>query len=138
MKARILIAVLLLAILGGSLFYAEQLREEYNLARQNSDALSRELAGLQSQAASLMEELEVLNGGVNQNLVEEAEDLRQQARDLADQTQQLLAQIEDMEIRVQENRDALSQASEELTYLEGVCDALEQGIKEVQNYLDGN
>ena len=43
-----------------------------------------------------------------------------------------------METRLEENREALAKADEELMQLEGVYNALQEGLKEVQNYLDGN
>ena len=60
------------------------------------------------------------------------------AQELADQLQALHTEMEVLRSFLEENQDAAAQAQEEIDYLQGVYNALEEGLKEVENYIAGN
>ena len=138
MKLRIFAAVLLIAAIAGALWGAWILHGEYTQARDRYDTAAGQLSELDEKAAKLQKELDGLTLDAAQARQEEADTLRQEAEQLTIQLDALKAEIETMKTYLEENQDAVAEAQAELTYLQGVYDALEEGLAKVEGYLAGN
>ena len=69
---------------------------------------------------------------------DQADALSQEARALSEQLETLREEIEQLSSYLEENRDAAEKAQEELEYLQGVYDALKDGLTQVEGYIAGN
>ena len=138
MKLRILAAVVLVLALVASLCGAWILHGAYSDARDRHTAQSARLQELTARAEELQSTLDGLTLDNAQDLQAQADALNRQAQELADQLQALHTQMEALRSFLEENQDAAAQAQEEIDYLQGVYNALEEGLKEVENYIAGN
>lgn len=138
MKLRIIAAVVLVLALVASLCGAWILHGAYSDARDRHTAQSAQLQELTARAEELQSTLDGLTLDNAQDLQAQAQELDRQAQELADQLQALHTEMEVLRSFLEENQDAAAQAQEEIDYLQGVYNALEEGLKEVENYIAGN
>ena len=138
MKLRIFAAVVLVLALVASLCGAWILHGAYSDARDRHTAQSAQLQELTARAVELQSTLDGLTLDNAQDLQAQAQELDRQAQELADQLQALHTEMEALRSFLEENQDAAAQAQEEIDYLQGVYNALEEGLKEVENYIAGN
>ena len=138
MKLRIIAAVLLLAVLAGAIWEASVLRKEYHSARELHESYADQLWAVEAQAAKLQQELDALTMDEALRQQAEADRLLQDAQELSSQMEQLRIEIEELKTYLEENQAAAEEALAEVTYLQGVYDALEKGLADVQSYIAGN
>ncbi len=138
MKLRIIAAVLLLAVLVAAVWEARILRTEYHNARELHESHAEQLRELDAQAARLQRELDALTMDEALRQQAEADQLLRDAEELSSQMEQLRIEIEELKTYLGENQAAAEEAQAELTYLQGVYDALEKGLADVQSYIAGN
>lgn len=136
MKSRIIAMLVLLALLPAALLAAGELRLSLAEAQDRRIAMSRELNDLEDLAAKLNDEIDLLSA--ENPLVQENVLLNQQTQALREELETLRSQIEEMKTFLGENQEAFAEAEEELTYLQGVYDALEEGLSKVEGYIAGN
>ena len=138
MKLRIIAMVLLLIALAGGILGAWVLEKEYDKALAHYDDQTRQLQDLEEQTEQLRQDLESLTMDTAQARQDQADALTQEAKLLSEQLQVLQTEIEQLSTYLEENKDAAQAALEELEYLQGVYDALEEGLAKVENYIAGN
>ena len=138
MKLRIFASVVLVLALVASLCGAWILHGAYSDARDRYTVQSSQLQELTARAEELQSTLDGLTLDNAQDLQAQADALNRQAQELADQLQALHTEMEALRSFLEENQDAAAQAQEEIDYLQGVYNALEEGLKEVENYIAGN
>ncbi len=138
MKLRIFAAVLLTVVVIAALGGAWLLQGQLSQARERHDAQTRQLQELTDQANKLQDTLDDLTLDNAQAQQSQAEDLTRQARELEAQIETLRTEMEALNAFLAENQELAAQLQEELTYLQGVYDALEEGLKEVEGYIAGN
>jgi peptidoglycan hydrolase CwlO-like protein len=138
MKLRIFAAVVLALALIVGLCSAWLLKREYSQAQADCDARTEQLRELQDTARQLQDELDGLTDENAQAQQAQVQELNLQVQQLQAQLEELRTEMEALSSFLAENQDAAAQAQEEIDYLQGVYNALEEGLKEVENYIAGN
>jgi peptidoglycan hydrolase CwlO-like protein len=138
MKLRIIAAVLLLLFLGLAILEARVLRTEYGRACDQYQSHCAQILELDTRTAELQKKLESLNFEKAQAQQDQADQLLLEAQELSNQMETLRNEIETLKVYLEENQAAAEEAQAELTYLQGVYDALEEGLAEVEGYIAGN
>ncbi len=138
MKLRIIATVLLIVALAGGIFGACILQKEYSTARARYDEQYSQLQTLEEQAEALRQTLDSLTMDTAQARQDKADSLGQETRALSEQLEILREEIEQLSSYLEENRDAAEKALEEVEYLQGVYDALKDGLTPVEGYIAGN
>lgn len=138
MTMRKIAALVLVLALAVTLYAVWGLQKEYSAAREQSDTRLGQLQELTDRAEQLQDTLEGLTLDNAQAQQAQAEELMRQADELKVQMQTLRTEMDTLRSYLEENRDMAAQAEEELTYLQGVYDALEEGLKEVERYIAGD
>ena len=138
MKLRIIATVLLMVALAGGILGAIILEKEYTNARAHYDEQFQQLHTLEAQAEALRQTLAGLTMDTADARHDQADALIQEARALSEQLEILREEIEQLSSYMDENRDAAEQIREEVEYLQGVYDALEEGLAQVEGYIAGN
>lgn len=138
MKLRIFAAVVLVLALIVGLCGAWLLNREYSQAKAGYDVRAEQLRELQDTARQLQDTLDGLTEENAQAQQAQAQELASQAQELKARLEELHTEMEALRSFLAENQDAAAQAQEEIDYLQGVYNALEEGLKEVENYIAGN
>ena len=138
MKLRIIAAVLLVVVVIAAFGGAWLLQGELSKAREQNDVQALQLQELTEQANQLQTILDGLTLDKAQTQQSQAEELTRQAMDLEAQIQALGTEMDALNAFLEENQEAAAQLQEELTYLQGVYDALEEGLEQVKSYIAGN
>ena len=138
MKLRIIAAVVLLAVIAAALGGAWLLQQQLTQSQARYEDQTRQLQELSEQAQKLQADLDGLNLDLVQERQSQADDLTRQARDLEEQMQSLRTEMEELNAFLEENQEAAAQIQEEMEFLQGVYDALEEGLKKVEGYIAGN
>ena len=138
MKLRIIALVLLLAFLALAVLEADVLQTELGHAQDRYQTHCDQVDDLKAQAARLQKELDDLTLEKAQANQAQADQLRQEAEALKVQMETLRTEIEELTTYLEENQAAAEEAQAELTYLQGVYDALEEGLAKVESYIAGN
>ena len=138
MKLRIIAAVLLVVVVIAAFGGAWLLQGELSKARERNDVQALQLQELTEQANQLQTILDGLTLDKAQTQQSQAEELTRQARELETQIQSARTEMDALNAFLAENQEAAAQLQEELTYLQGVYDALEEGLEQVKGYMAGN
>ena len=138
MKLRIIATVLLVVALAGGILGASILEKEYGAAQARYDEQFSQLQTLEEKAEALRQTLDTLTMDTAQARQDQADALSQEARTLSEQLETLRDEIEQLSSYLEENREAAEKAQEELEYLQGVYDALKDGLAQVEGYIAGN
>ena len=135
MKKKILFRSLLIllaaALLAGGLHFRNLWRQE----KEVCDTASQRLQLVTEQVAQLEEKLAALTLDKAQEQTLRAEQLQDSAEELIGQMDALKTEIEELTLFLEENQDVAANAEEELTYLQGVYDALDDGLQKVEEYI---
>lgn len=138
MKLRIIAALVLLAAIAAAVWEAGILRNEYAEALEQHEMQTRQLQELKDQAAQMQQTLENLSPDKAEANNAQADQLLKDAEELKAKMEALQTEIETMKTYLEENQDAIADAQAELTILQGVYDALEEGLAQVEEYIAGN
>lgn len=138
MKLRIIAVVLLLAFLALAVLEADILQVELGRAQDRYQAHCTQVEELEAQAAQLQKNLDALTLENAEATQEQADQLLREAEELSAQMETLRTEIEELKTYLEENQGAAEEAQAELTYLQGVYDALEEGLKQVEGYIAGD
>lgn len=138
MKLRIIAALLLLIFLGLAILEARFLHTAYGQASDQYQSHCAHIQDLEDQTAQLQKKLDSLNFDKAQGQQDQADQLLLEAQELSEQMETLRSEIETLKVYLEENQAAAEEAQAELTYLQGVYDALEEGLAKVEGYIAGN
>ena len=135
MKKHIIItAALVIAIAGflvGGIFLMQaDRRQETAIA-----AVQEQLDRLSADATALENALAGLTTAQADGYTAQAEAIRQQTAELQNQLEDLQKEIDNLQAYLDENKDAIDPIMEEVAYLQGVYNELENGLKQVNGYL---
>ena len=138
MKLRVFLAVILIIVIAGAGFGLWKLQGDYSQAQLRHGEQLKQIQELEDQAAKLQETLDSITLEEAQSRQTQAEELNRQTLELKEQMDALRAEMEAMSSFLEENQELAAQIEEELTYLQGVYDELEEGLKKVEGYIAGN
>lgn len=135
MKRNIIIRVILLLLILGLVFGGITLRNSWSQKKEVTDQATLQLQQLTEQAELLSRKLAGLTMDQAQAQTAQAETLREEAAALTAEMEELQKEIDSLTLHLEENKEALASVQEELTYLQGVYDALEDGLQNVEKYI---